>query len=113
MRLVNAFGDELIVFSRKEKSAEIVYGSNVTDCLVTDEEKTVDVATLIKEQIMMLKEDMPWPPDPESIISEKVRIPKLLETFLKTLLTKGSPSKRVKRLINSIGQDLIYNSSLW
>ena len=40
-----------------------------------------------------------------------MRIPKLLETFLKTLLTKGSPSKRVKRLINSIGQDLIYNSS--
>ena len=111
MRLLNAFGDELTFFSRKEKSAEIVYGSNVTDRRVTDKEKTINVATMIRDEIMMLKADTCWPPDPESIRTDKVKIPELLETFLKTLFTKDTPSERVKRLIKSIGQDLIYNST--
>ena len=40
-----------------------------------------------------------------------MKIPKLLDTFLKTMFTKDTPSVRVKRLIKSIGQDLIYNTN--
>lgn len=110
-RLINTFGDDLTFFSRNEKSAEIVYGSNVTDHLVTDEEMIVDAAKMIKDEIMALKEDASWPPDPEKIRADNVKIPKLLETFLKTMFTKDTPSVRVKRLIKSIGQDLIYNTT--
>ena len=51
-------------------------------------------------------------PHPDEIDSNKVKIPELLDTFLKFLLTKTFPvSKRVQRLTKSLGQDLIYNST--
>ena len=53
-----------------------------------------------------------WPPISKEIKSDNVEIPKLLETFLVTLLTKDAvPSDRVQRLVKSIGQDLMYTST--
>ena len=109
-RLVTAFGDELSFFQKKEKTAEIVYGSREDITPLSDEEKTNDIAKLIKDEIVSSIKDSKWPPNPETIRDQNIKIPKLLETFLKTLLSKETTeSDRVQRLVKSIGQDIIYN----
>ena len=53
-----------------------------------------------------------YPPVAEEIKYENVVVPKLLEVLLKSLLTKDtSLSSRITRLVKSIEQDIIYNST--
>ena len=76
-------------------------------------EKVKKVAAMIRAEIeKSCKSFSTWPPHPDEIDSNKVKIPELLDTFLKFLLTKTFPvSKRVQRHTKSLGQDLIYNST--
>ena len=107
-RLSKAFGEELSYFKKSKTSAEIVYGENIH--IMTEEDKIIEIANLIRNEVMSLKEQSVWPPNPDSIRSDNVVIPNLLNIFLTTLLTKHSkPSERVKRLTKSLGQDLMYN----
>lgn len=107
-RLSRSFGDDLTFFKKTQTSAEIVYGENIN--VMTEEEKVKDIANLIRNELMALKEQSVWPPNPDKIRNENVIIPNLLNTFLTSLLTKhGKPSDRVKRLIKSLGQDIMYN----
>ena len=74
------------------------------------EEKIKEVGKLIKSKIEELPISTSWPPNPDDLRQEKVQIPHLLELFLTTLLTNETvPSERVKRLVKSLGQDIIYN----
>ena len=64
---------------------------------MTEEDKIIEIANLIRNEIMSLKEQSVWPPNPDSIRSDNVVIPNLLNIFLTSLLTKHSkPSERVK-----------------
>ena len=89
-RLVTAFGDELSFFQKKEKTAEIVYGSREDITPLSDEEKTNDIAKLIKDEIVPSIKDLKWAPNPETIRDQNIKIPKLLETSLKTLLSRNN-----------------------
>ena len=107
-RLVSAFEDELSYVKRNETTAEIVYGSRDNAVLLSDEEKAKEIAKLIKDEIMLSVEGFIWHLNPEAIKDADVKIPKLLETFLKTLFSKESPIlDKVQRLIKSIGQDIL------
>lgn len=75
-------------------------------------EKIKEAALLIKDEIKA--QDLPfttWPPHADQLKQENVVIPNLLEIFLTTLLTTKKSSERVSRLVKSIGQDLMYNST--
>ena len=52
-----------------------------------------------------------WPPKAASLLRRKTKLPKLTTIFLTNLLSarKNRCSKRRKAIINSIGQDIIYN----
>ena len=74
-------------------------------------DKLVEAANIIKSNIGETT-NISWPPQAEGIRSDTVRIPEELRIFLKTLLTNNTEtSPRVQQLIESIGQDIIYNSS--
>ena len=50
-----------------------------------------------------------WPPDPEDIHQGDIKIPELLQPFLRNLFTTESPvSERVHRLVKSLAQDMLY-----
>ena len=73
------------------------------------EEKIKEVGKLIKSKIEELPISTSWPPNPDDLPQEKVQIPQLLELFLTTLLTNETvPFEKVKRLVKSLGQDIIY-----
>jgi len=82
---------------------------------MTDTEKVKFIANLVKSEInkhfIENKIFSTWPLTEDEIKADRVEIPNLLKTLLYTLLSSLAASARVKRLINSIGQDIIYNSS--
>ena len=51
-----------------------------------------------------------WPPQPDELNSEYVKLPKSLTEFLNVLLTSRRPGKSHKwqLLVNSLGQDLVF-----
>ena len=77
---------------------------------VSGEEKIKEVGKLIKSEIEELPIKTSWRPNPADLRQKKVQIPHLFELFLTTLLTPETvPSERVKRLLKSLGQNIIYN----
>ena len=110
--LIHAFGDKFSGFQKSSRASEIVcydidYHEKV---FVFGEEKIKEVGKLIKSKIEELPIKTSWPPNPHDLRQEKVRIPHLFELFLTTLLTNETvPSERVKRLVKSLGQDIIDN----
>ena len=120
LRIQSAFGDQLKFFQKKEGNIEYVYSADVpveqderSWFFLSDNEKVKKIAKMIKTKIDSC--DSPftsWPPNSNEICSKNVIIPELLETFLKTLFTNSSIfSQRIERLVRSIGQDIVYNST--
>lgn len=119
--MTSAYGDELSFVQKRKGTAEFVYGTDTSavnleqDVLfMSDTQRIKAIATMIKTEINESGKNKlfsSWPPPEEEIKFERVVIPPMLSTFLCTLLTTDKPSDRVTRLINSIGQDIIYNSS--
>ena len=70
------------------------------------------VAAIIRDEIKDFKGPFSsWPPPSNEFLPENIEIPPLLYTLLRELLTKGTENKRTSRLVESIGQDILYNSS--
>ena len=120
-RLVKLFGSKLTFFLKKAGTAEFVYSTETPTehdnerslFLMTDKEKVKVIATKIRQEINNQTDLFScWPPPANEIKASRVVIPSLLTTLLQTLLSNDTlPSKRVNRLIHSLGQDIIYNSS--
>ena len=105
-RLIHVFRDKLSFFQKSSRTGEIVYYDidYSEKVFIFGEEKIKEVGKLIKLPI-----STSWPPNPDDLRQEKVQIPHLLELFLTTLLTNETvPSERVKRLVISLDQDIIY-----
>ena len=105
-RLIHVFRDKLSFFQKSSRTGEIVYYDidYSEKVFIFGEEKIKEVGKLIKLPI-----STSWPPNPDDLRQEKVQIPHLLELFLTTLLTNETvPSERVKRLVKSLDQDIIY-----
>lgn len=112
------FGDKLKIFTWKEKiylySAEID-AQNLVKQLLEAREKciyTVKTAQAIHKEIKDLKDEMPWPPQPNDLQPENFKTPKMLSEFLTTLITgkdgNDEMSSRQARLTHSIAQDIVY-----
>ena len=70
------------------------------------------VAAIIRDEIKDFKGPFSrWPPPSNEFLLENIEIPPLLYTLLRELLTKGTENKRTSRLVESIGQDILFNSS--
>ena len=67
----------------------------------------------IRDAVLSNNTEMSWPPKPSKLCQNAVNLPPELDVFLCTLLTgnteitTGYPH-RVRRLVNSFGQDIIY-----
>ena len=80
--------------------------------LLTDVEKVKQTATMIWNEFNEINPFTSWPPPAEEIKADNIIIPELLETFLKSVLTKdNSISTKISRLVKSLGQDIIYNAT--
>ena len=70
------------------------------------------VAAIICDEIKDLKGPFSsWPPLLNEFLLENIEIPPLLSTLLRELLTAGTENKHTSRIVMSIGQDILYNSS--
>ena len=68
----------------------------------------------ICSEIQSIKDEMPWPPQPNDLVPRKFHCGELLMCFLKGLLSGNISEKdstRVERLSMSFAQDLIYATS--
>ena len=76
------------------------------------EEKTVfNAAGIIRSEIRELKDEMPWPPQPEHLNVDNFSLPPYLDLFLHNLLSgrfAKDDSPRISRLKLSYGQDMMY-----
>ena len=103
--MIHAFRD------KSTRTGEIVYYDidYREKVFIFGEEKIKEVGKLIKSRIEELPISTSWSQNPDDLRQEKVQIPHLLELFLTTLLTNETvPSERVKRLVKSLDQDIIY-----
>ena len=81
---------------------------NVKKC-VFGEEKIKEGGKLIESKIEELPMKNSCLPNPDDLRQDKVQIPHLLEILLATLLINETvPSARVKRLVKSFRQDIIF-----
>ena len=70
------------------------------------------VAAIIRDEIKDFKGPFSsWPPPSNEFLPENIEIPPLLYTLLRELLTTRTENKRISRLVKSIGQDILCNSS--
>ena len=70
------------------------------------------VAAIIRDEIKDFKGPFSsWPPPSNEFLPRNIEIPPLLHTLLRELLTTGTENERTSRLVKSIGQDILYNSS--
>ena len=78
----------------------------------SQEGKIKECARMIRDQINAVEDLMDWPPSESQVTTEKIIIPGLFELLLRRIiLSRGSHRPRVDRLVSSIAQDLIYNST--
>ena len=99
-------------FQKSSRAAEIgYYDMDYREkVFVFGEEKIKEVGKPIKSKIEELLIITSWHPNPDDLRQEKVQIPHQLELFLETLLTNEIvSSKSLKRLVKSLGQDVIYH----
>ena len=70
------------------------------------------VAAIIRNEIKDFRDPFSsWPPPSNEFLPENIEIAPLLYTLLTELLTTGTEKKGTSRLVKSIGQDILYNSS--
>ena len=114
--------DNAISFFKPGKTTDyIVYGSNSCEKSgILSEKSKADDIEILQRASAILKADIhnfvspypSWPPSANVLIESEFELPERLSYFLTSLFEKRSkPSDRVKRIVSSLGQDIIYNSS--
>ena len=74
----------------------------------------LQASKVIRSEIQSIKDEMPWPPQPNDLVPQKSHCGELLMCFLKGLLSGNISEKnstRVERLLMSFALDLIYATS--
>ena len=115
-RLKRNFGDNLSFFQKGQGKADLVY-SDVFPRKIKSrhfEQKIKEVASLLREEIQSFQGVFDqWPPESRNVRAENVKLPNLLEMLLKLILRSNpcNESDRLKRLVKSIGQDILFNAT--
>ena len=75
-----------------------------------DEANLVRALEIVRKEIKEMKNTIPWPPQPDDLVPEKVVIPPLLNLSLSTFLNGNDDcqNQKTERLKMSFAQDLIY-----
>ena len=111
-RLVNRFKEKLEFFQKKNGVTEILYSDlppTKEKHLTTHIEKVHNAASEVRKEILQCRSPFSsWPPPAHEVRQSRAVIPELLEVLLKGLFSDGSNSGRVKRKVNSIGQDIMF-----
>ena len=114
-RLQNHFKGRIDFFRKNETSIDLIYGTSKEPIQFrcnTREEKVKKVAAVICDEIKDFKGPFSsWPPLSNEFLLENIEIAPLLSTLRRELLTAGTENKHTSRLVMSIGQDILYNSS--
>ena len=118
-RLITHFGNKLC-FCAPPGKGEIVFSNEVPTekafewNLDGDESNNIESAAkdIRKEILDHPKTFKKWPPSIDELYTSEVRIPPKLEKLLINILSgKGKTTERLSRLVQSIGQDLIHNTT--
>ena len=114
-RLQNHFKGRIDFFRKNGTSIDLTYGTSkepIQFTRDTTEKKVKKVVAIIHDKIKDFKDHFSsWPPPSNEFLPENIEIPPLLYTLLRELLTTGTENKRTSRLVKSIRQDILYNSS--
>ena len=114
-RLQNHFKGRIDFFRKNGTSIDLTYGTSkepIQFTRDTTEKKVKKVVAIIRDKIKDFKDHFSsWPPPSNEFLPENIEIPPLLYTLLRELLTTGTENKRTSRLVKSIRQDILYNSS--
>ena len=118
-RLKSEFGDQIsFLLSEDKKTVVVVATTSLTSTsFYHDPDRIISkAAKIIRTKIQDKFRDNPqptWPPSAEQLNSEVFRPPtnllKLIETILTTSTNRASRSKKIRRLIKSISQDIVFN----
>ena len=111
------FGEKITFLNTSNKL--FLYPSNITNEQIfkelykaqEDDQVIINAANLIRKEITDMKDEIPWPPQPEDLEPDAFQIPSQLERFLLYLFGSKSPgdaSNQSSRYQHSIAQDLIY-----
>lgn len=76
--------------------------------------KVEDVTHEIRQEIKEMEPPFNWPVSENELFTSETKLPQSLYNLLKSLLVlrrSKKMSKRIKRLIMSIGEDLLYTIS--
>ena len=98
-------------FSKELLVHQLVHGTK--DCndktLRTKEPIIKDVAIELRAFNEELETTSVWPTDPEDICQGDIKIPELLQPFIRNLFTTESTvSEQIYRFVKSLAQDMIY-----
>ena len=78
---------------------------------VTKEKESIvkTAATLIRSEILQMKDTLPWPPQPKDLEPKKFVIPEKLKEFLSKIFhEEEKPNARKSRICYSFAQDIVY-----
>ena len=115
-RLKNRFKDQLSFFQKGQGKADLVYSDETPKKMESNFiAKTIEeVASLIREDIKSFEGVFKkWPPESSKVRTENVTLPISLK-LLPKLFLRSNPCKesdRLKRLIDLIGQDVMFNAT--
>ena len=117
-KLVKRFGSSIQFWQPNYKS-ELVYTSDITkgeaievafEAAASETKRLQEAASILRRAIQVVyaeAEEMPWPPSADFLVSDNVRRPSCLETFLECLLSvKSDSSENRQRLVTSFAQDI-------
>ena len=114
----NTFGKD-VLFTNVKNNVLLYPQSMIVDaailalCKEDDDEKIISkVASIIRNEVKEMKDELPWPPQPADLEPEKFVLPRNLDRFLTNLFAAKEDqnlSSRNATIKYSIGQDIIYN----
>ena len=100
--------EDMVLENRKFKKEVKTLTTKASDIICIIKLESCSIRSCIHENSM----SSPWPYHPSNITEESMKVPCLMQQFLTGVLTgepdNESPSERVKLLVQSFGQDLIY-----
>ena len=114
--LKNRLKNQLSFFQKGQGKADLVYSDETpkkieTNCVA---KKIEEVASLIREDIKSFEGIFKkWPPKSSEVHTENVKLPISLKLLLKLIL-RSNPCKEsdhFRWLIDSIGQDIVFNAT--
>ena len=126
-RLLTHFGDSIVIWAPPGRTSFVYRRALPTSAALerslnalndrrekSQAEKIKECARMIRDQINAVDDLLDWPPSESQVTTEKFMIPGLLllELLLRHIISsRGLHTPRVDRLVSSIAQDLIYNST--